>query len=348
METSILWHPGPLIDDVEITQVHELAAAAERADGVAPLSEQPLLNLREADDDVVHLLSWWRGSLAGYAQVDRRGPVPSAELVVRPEHRRRGLGFHLLASATARAQERRDGDAADQQHDAPHDDRAGALHVWAHGDLPAARALAERSRFVPVRELLVLARPLDGPDEHPFPDVPPDLRLRTFVPGADDEAWVRANARAFAHHPEQGRLTVADLRARVREDWFDAAGLYLLEATGSAGVESDGAVVGFVWTKIPTDAAPDPAGPGAPTAPPPEGEIYVVGVDPDAQGRGLGTLLTAVGLAHLARARVREAVLYVDGDNAPAVRTYERAGFVRRTADVQYAAPPRTGRPAGR
>lgn len=351
MDTSILWHPGPLIDDVEITQVRELAAAAERADGVAPLSEQPLLNLREADDDVVHLLSWWRGDLAGYAQVDRRGPVPSAELVVRPEHRRHGLGFHLLASATARAQERRDVVPPDGQHDSRHDDDRAALHVWAHGDLPAARALAARSGFVPVRELLVLARPLGGPDEHPFPAVPPDLRLRTFVPGADDAAWVRANARAFAHHPEQGRLTVADLRARVDEDWFDAAGLYLLEDTGSVGggtAGPDGAVVGFVWTKIPTGTAPDPAVAGGPTEPPAEGEIYVVGVDPDAQGRGLGTLLTAVGLAHLAHARVREAVLYVDGDNAPAIRTYERAGFVRRTADVQYAAAPRADRPTGR
>ncbi|WP_435738429.1 mycothiol synthase [Cellulosimicrobium sp. PMB13] len=324
METSILWHPGPLIDDAEITQVHELAAAAERADGVAPLSEQPLLNLREADDDVVHLLSWWRGSLAGYAQVDRRGPVPSGELVVRPEHRRHGLGFHLLASATARAQERHDGAPSGQEGGGP----PAALHVWAHGDLPAARSLAARSGFVPVRELLVLARPLGGPDEHPFPDVPADLRPRTFVPGADDAAWVRTNARAFAQHPEQGRLTVDDLRARTREDWFDARGLYLLEEEGG------GDPVGFVWTKIP-DALDAPTG-----APHPEGEIYVVGVDPDAQGRGLGRLLTAVGLAHLARAGVREAVLYVDGDNTAALRTYERAGFSRRTADVQYAAAP--------
>jgi len=314
VETSILWHPGPLIDDVEITQVHQLAAAAEQADGVAPLSEQPLLNLRDADDDVVHLLTWSRGRLAGYAQVDRRGPVPSAELVVHPRSRRHGLGFHLLASAAARAQEGPDG--------AP---REGAepLRVWAHGDLEPARALAARSGFVVVRELLVLALPLGAPEEHPVPDVPDGLRLRTFVPGADDAAWVRANARAFAHHPEQGRLTVDDLRARTREDWFDPGGLYLLE-------DAAGDVLGFVWTKVPVA---DPAADGTR----PEGEIYVVGVDPDAQGRGLGTLLTAVGLAHLARVRVREAVLYVDGDNTPAVRTYERAGFARRTADVQYA-----------
>jgi mycothiol synthase len=130
VETAILWHTGPLIDDVEIAQVHDLAAAAEREDGVAALSEQPLLNLREATDDVVHLLTWRAGELAGYAQVDKRGEAPSAELVVRPEHRRHGLGFHLLGSAADRAAEPRPSDP-DHDHDHDHD---GQPHPGAETD----------------------------------------------------------------------------------------------------------------------------------------------------------------------------------------------------------------------
>ncbi|MBD8078860.1 mycothiol synthase [Cellulosimicrobium arenosum] len=302
VETAILWHPGPLVDDLEVAQVHDLAADAERVDGVAPLSEQPLLNLRAPGDDVVHLFTWRSGELAGYAQVDRRGAPPSAELVVRPAHRRHGLGFHLLASAQDRVP-------------------AHPLHVWAHGDLAAARSLAARSGLVVARELLVLARPLGPASGHPGPTVPPGLRVRPFSPGPDDAAWVGANALAFAHHPEQGRLTVDDLHARTREDWFDPAGLFLLER------EPSGELVGFVWTKVPTDQGDGPR----------EGEIYVVGVVPDAQGEGLGRLLTDVGLAHLARVGVEVAVLYVDGDNVPALRTYERAGFFRRETHVQYA-----------
>ncbi|MFC8921181.1 mycothiol synthase [Cellulosimicrobium sp. NPDC057127] len=338
METAILWHTGPLIDDDEVAQVHALAADAERTDGAAPLSEQPLLNLRTHSDDVVHLLTWRSGELAGYAQVDRRGDVASAELVVRPAHRRHGLGFHLLASAGDRAAAGSAGpDEGEEDGTSPAAGSAAAssatagsatagsgrppLRVWAHGDLPAARALAARSGYVPVRELLVLERPLGGAAQHPLPVVPAGLRLRAFVPGQDDEAWVRANALAFASHPEQGRITVADLHDRVREDWFDPAGLLLLERDGS------GELVGFVWTKIPV-GQDDGAR---------EGEIYVVGVVPDAQGEGLGGLLTGVGLAHLAGAGVTTAVLYVDGDNAPAVRTYERAGFTRREVHVQYA-----------
>ncbi|OLT50438.1 mycothiol synthase [Cellulosimicrobium sp. CUA-896] len=327
METAILWHTGPLIDDDEVAQVHALAADAESVDGAAPLSEQPLLNLRARTDDVVHLLTWRSGELAGYAQVDRRGAVPSAELVVRPAHRRHGLGFHLLASAGDRAAAPAGAAEGEDTEDGAPDAGQGVvpgttpLRVWAHGDLPAARALAARSGYVPVRELLVLERPLGGASGHPVPPLPAGLRLRAFVPGQDDDAWVRANALAFASHPEQGRLTVADLQDRTREDWFDAAGLLLLER------EASGDLVGFVWTKVPVGQ--DEAGR--------EGEIYVVGVVPDAQGQGLGGLLTAVGLAHLAAAGVTTAVLYVDGDNVPAVRTYERAGFTRREVHVQYA-----------
>ena len=61
----------------------------------------------------------------------------------------------------------------------------------------------------------------------------------------------------------------------------------------------------------------------------PVGEIYVVGVDPDAQGLGLGRALTGSALRHLARGLGR-AILYTDGDNTVAVHTYERAGFSGR------------------
>ena len=41
--------------------------------------------------------------------------------------------------------------------------------------------------------------------------LPGDVRVLPFRPGRDEEAWLRVNARAFDWHPEQGRMTRADL-----------------------------------------------------------------------------------------------------------------------------------------
>jgi mycothiol synthase len=152
------------------------------------------------------------------------------------------------------------------------------------------------------------------------------VRVASFRPGVDEAAWVEANARAFASHPEQGRLTFADLADRAAQPWFDPAGFLLAWRPGPPA-----RLVGFHWTKV------HPATGGRP----PHGEVYVLGIDPAEQGHGLGRLLTLVGLHHL-RDRYRhqglaEVLLYVEGDNAAALRTYAGLGFVRRGADVRYA-----------
>lgn len=286
-------------DGATASQVSALAAAAHASDGVAPLSEQPLLRLADDAAPVVHLTARTSdGTLVGYAQVDT--DTASAELVVDPARRRRGTGRALLDAARAHA--------------------PAGLRVWAHGDLPAARAFAAATGLVVVRELRKLRLDLTARTDAARRALPPGTTLRTFVPGRDEEAWRRVNARAFAHHPEQGRMTVADVQAREREPWFDPAGFLL--------AERDGVLVGSVWTKV------HPAGTEADG---PVGEIYVVGVDPDAQGTGLGGALTSAGLDHLASRGLTTVVLYVDGDNTAAVRTYAAQGFVRAATDVMLA-----------
>ncbi|GAA1718391.1 mycothiol synthase [Isoptericola hypogeus] len=336
---------GPL-DPAAQDAVRALAAQAAAHDGVAPLSEQPLLRLGTDAEWLTHVVAHDKhGATVGYLQVDRGGDVASAELVVHPDHRRQHTGSMLLRTAERDARLPMVSGAPGQ--------RGIPLRVWAHGDLPAARAFAAGRGYEVVRELLLLAAPLTPSDAgEPAQDdagpadvvptsstgAPAGLRVRTFRPGADDEAWVRLNARAFADHPEQGRLTVADLRDRQREPWFDPAGFFLVETTDAAGPGGEpgdqrsgghhpGDPVAYLWTKI------EPAGPGAAR----DGEIYAVGVDPTAQGRGLGRMLTAHALAHLAGSGCDRAVLYVDGDNTAARATYAGAGFEQAAVDVQYA-----------
>jgi mycothiol synthase len=175
-------------------------------------------------------------------------------------------------------------------------------------------ALAARLGFTPVRELWQMRRSLlDG---IPEPELPAGVRLRAFVPGQDDEEFLRVNNAAFDWHPEQGGWDRAQLRLREAEPWFDAAGFLL-------AVDESDRLLGFHWTKVHTD-------------PEPIGEVYVLGVDPSAQGMRLGAALTLAGLHHLRERGQSRVMLYVEADNAPAVRLYSSLGFTRWQADVSY------------
>ncbi len=271
-------------------QVRAGSEAATHEDGVSPLSEAFLLALDKPGD---HLLVLDGERVVGAATTAEDG---SAEAFVVPGHRRAGIGRSLLTTLLERRPEAR---------------------LWAHGDLPAARALAAGLGLGVVRELLVLSRPVQAGDADEV-GLPEGYRARPFEPGHDDDALLAVNAAAFADHPEQGSLDPEGLAERAAQPWFDPAGLILLE---------DGdpdRLAGFHWTKI------DP--PGGPV-----GEVYVVGVHPQLHGRGLAGPLTRLGLAHLARSGVEEVELYVEGDNAPALATYRRAGFTRKAVHVMFA-----------
>ncbi|MFI2368160.1 mycothiol synthase [Streptomyces sp. NPDC018833] len=187
------------------------------------------------------------------------------------------------------------------------------LRVWAHGGKSAARHLAQVLGLTLFRELRQLRRPLT-PQSVPEAVFPPGVTVRTFVPGQDDAAWLEVNAAAFAHHPEQGSLTQRDLDDRKAEPWFDPKGFFLAERGGR--------IVGFHWTKVHAEEQ--------------LGEVYVVGIRPDAQGGGLGRALTATGLRHLAAQGLPTAMLYVDADNLAALRVYEQLGFVTHEVDLMY------------
>lgn len=258
-----------------------------------PFSDQTLVDVRAGRATVV-------GDDRGVAVV-REGEL---ELVVGLEERGRGLGTALVTQVLGT-----DGGAA------PVVDPSPRL-AWAHGDHPAARALAARFGWTAVRTLLQLRAPIAS--TAPDPSVPDGYSLSAFRAGdPDDEAdWLALNAAAFAHHPEQGRMTLDDLRAREADDWFSGDDLLLLR-------DDSGALAGSCWLKVEGDT----------------GEFYAVAVRPDLQGQGLGGVLMRAGTARLTGRGLATAALYVEGDNEPALALYRRSGFEQHAIDVQYAAP---------
>lgn len=268
--------------------------ACRDADGAAQLNEQAVLELKHRGLREARL--WLAEGGEGFAL--RHGDL--VDLAVHPDARGRGVGTALASAALA-----------------------GLSHVeaWSHADHPAAARLAERFAVPRARELRIM----ELPAEVALPEVatPAGVRVRTVLPG-DEEAILAVNAAAFAHHPEQGQLTLADLRDRMAEDWFDPAGLFLAVPDDDPGLERGGALLGFHWTKEHHEEDP------------PFGEVYVVAASPKAAGRGIGSLLTNVGLRHLRERGLGRVILYVEADNAPAIAVYERQGFRLLRAEVQY------------
>jgi mycothiol synthase len=287
-----------------------LVQRATRFDGQPPFSDGSLVDLATGSRTILAI-----GDVAAALLAESE-----AELVVDPDARQHGHGGELLDALLERI--------------------PSGLRVWAHGDHPAARALAASRGLVPVRELLQLrvkVAPAPGhggssrspSDRIGAPERSTDAGFSTAADGLlaqgtgvasaasafDPDAWLALNARAFASHPEQGRVTRADLDVLMRESWFEAADLLLLH---------DGAeLIGYCWLKVEHGV----------------GEFYVVGVSPDRQGEGLGRRLVRAGLARLAERGIRTASLYVEGDNAPALGLYRSLGFADHSIDVQYAAP---------
>ncbi|MGI5268753.1 mycothiol synthase [Nonomuraea sp. CA-218870] len=297
------------LDDQEIADVLSVVEAATETDRVRPLNEHVMLHLRYGGDPRARSVLLYADGLVGYAHVDPTDEVegPSGELVIHPAHRGRGHGGELLRAVLDLA--------------------GGRLRLWAHGGHAGAEALAASLGLVRARSLWQMRRSLYAPI--PEATLPDGVTLRTFVPGQDEEAWLKVNAAAFAHHPEQGSWTVEDVSRREREPWFDPAGFFL-------AFRGD-RLVGFHWTKI---HGSDEHGHE------PLGEVYVVGVDPSQQGTGLGKALTLTGLEHLRSRGLAQAMLYVDETNTAAIRLYESLGFARWDVDVMYAAtpPPSAGR----
>lgn len=278
---------------------------AERLDGTPPMSDQALLAASQGRRELREFDGDAVGIL-GEGEVD---------LVVRPTARGRGVGRAAFAELIA---------AADRQ--AP-----GELRAWAHGDNPAAEALLRGAGFEPIRTLYRLAldpsalvTAIEGSRA-----LPKGFALETFdhVSPWHSEEWVRVNAAAFTDHPEQGAVTLQDFATLTAEPWFDPEDLiFAIDERGAQEGAGEGRVAGYTWIKTTRSEGV-------------ETELYVLGVDPDYAGRGLGAALLGATLRRMAEHDPDRITLYVDDDNENAVTLYRRAGFEVDQRSTQWLRP---------
>jgi mycothiol synthase len=301
------------LDEADLAAVTELVTAASEADAHPALGEHAWLDLVQGGrEGFAGLVAWEPGHPhpVGYAQLSlgshgAGGDTSSwgLEVVVDPHHRTPGntVAIDLVKGAI---------DLISQEG-------GGHLHLWVSQPAPYHDRMAAAVGLAPGRALYQMRRALPA-EEHA------SIKTRPFRPGVDDQAWLKVNNRAFHWHPEQGGWTEETLKAREAQPWFDPDGFLLYETE-----DGGGRLGGFCWTKIDQALDPSSAGPSL-------GEIYVVAVDPDFAGQGLGRQLTLAGLDYLAAKGVREAMLYVDATNARAVKLYVELGFTVNHIDRAY------------
>ena len=305
------WSEAALSDHLEPRDVDEVLAllrAATAADGVRPLSEEAELRLQHGGSPTGQDVLVRDGAfLAGYARLDD----DVAELVVHPARRRRGFG-------TAPA---RPGCSSWPG--------ARPLSIWAHGDLPGFDRAARTPRL------------------HPGPRATADApgsRRRRPRPAACPAR--RRPGAALPSRPRRAGVAGGSTHGPSRTTRSRAAGPPRTCSCARTSRGSTRPASSWPGAGIPTTAASCSGRTGrrstrrATSRDEPVGEVYVLGVDPDAQGLRLGRALTDLGLAHLRARGLGQVLLYVEEDNTAAVRLYEGRGFTRFSVDVLWRRDP--------
>jgi mycothiol synthase len=286
--------------------VLSLIKAAHYFDGTPAIAEHVLLHLRHGGDKSdSHLVIEENKEVIAYAHLDTTDLVagPSVEAVVHPQHRGKGLGALILKEAIKICGHK--------------------TRIWSHGDLPAAKAIAASLKLERLWSNLLMSRSLGE-----IQPVTSKYSIRTFIPSLDNQAFLALNNKVFADYPDQGAWSEDDLKVRLNEDWFQKEGFFLAEDMGE--------LIGFCWTKIHGAQTHSHSGGDDDHGHEALGEIYVLAVNPDYKGQGVGRDLTITGLNYLKYQGLNNVMLYVGVENKPAFNLYKSLGFNEFGSDVMY------------
>jgi mycothiol synthase len=283
-----------------------LIKAAHDFDGTPPIAEHVLLHLRHGGDKSdSHIVIEENNKVIAYAHLDATDLVagPSVEAVVHPNHRSKGLGSLILKEAIKVCGDK--------------------TRIWSHGDLPAAQAIAASLNLERLWSNLLMSKTLGE-----IQPVTSKYPIRTFIPDFDNQEFLSLNNKVFANYPDQGGWSEDDLKVRLNESWFDEKGFFVAEDKGE--------LIGFCWTKIHGAHTHSHNGEDDDHGHEALGEIYVLAVNPDYKGQGVGRDLTITGLNYLKHQGLNNVMLYVGVENKLALGLYESLGFTHHSSDIVY------------
>ena len=283
-----------------------LIKAAHDFDGTPPIAEHVLLHLLHGGDKSdSHIVLEEDNKVITYAHLDTTDLVagPRVEAVVHPKYRGKGLGSFILKEAIKVCGDK--------------------TRIWSHGDLPAAKAIAASLNLERLWSNLLMSKTLGE-----IQPVTSKYHIRTFMPDFDNQAFLSLNNKVFANYPDQGGWSEDDLKVRLNESWFDEKGFFVAEDKSE--------LIGFCWTKIHGAHTHSHTGEDDDHGHEALGEIYVLAVNPDYKGQGVGRDLTITGLNYLKYHGLNNVMLYVGVENKPAFNLYKSLGFNEFGSDVMY------------
>lgn len=242
------------------------------------------------------------GNIVGY--MDIRPELTIGRVIlncwVHPEHRRRGLATKLLNYATNRAKEL----------------GARVAHVNITEDNVVAQRVLSRLDFSLVRRFLELR--LDIADVH-WPDINQAALECRYLQRGEEDKLTQIQNRAFTGHWGYNPNTVEAIIYRINRSNCSPEDV-VLACDGDK-------VAGYCWTRVAYEG-------GAISER--NGQIYMLGTDPDYRGRGVGKKVLLAGLARLKSKSLEVAELTVDSENKAACALYRSIGFKVQTSSFWY------------
>ncbi len=239
------------------------------------------------------------GKVIGYIDITPELGIGRVLLdcLVHPQHRRKGLAKELSYYAIQRATEL----------------GVRVAHVNITQDNVAAKNLLSKLGFGPVRRFFELR--LQVPKAH-LSEVERTALLYHHLQYGEEDKLAQIQNRSFADTWGYNPNTTEEIVYRVNLSNCSPRDIIL-------AIEED-KPIGYCWTRIKMEGGVS------------NGQIYMLGVDPDHRGRGIGKLLLLAGLSYLKSRGVAVVELTVDSQNRVACALYESVGFKTSSTTLWY------------